>query len=562
VYASWLAVYRALLLVAAVMGIYLIYLAIDNRGKSGWRPLLVLLTGGLVYVCTKLIVSIVRGTPSVFVATRLNPIGAGLAAVGFFLLVIEYAGIRQPVSKRTAAGLLSVPAVASSLAWIDIRYLWRPIGRDPNTVSGYAWELTSLAVVNQLYMNLLMVGGIALLVRFGLRSRQFYNRQVGALVVAGAVSVTGNLAYYFGYVRFNPTPVAFVLAGSVIAWAMLRGGFLDIVPVGRGEVVDNLEAGVVIVDDDHRLVDTNEMASRMFGFRDSEPVVGRQIDDVFADHPTVGEIYWQSTETSDDVSREFQSETDERYFELEVVELPGRTALVGRALILRDITDRTQRKRALEEKNEKLEQLASVVSHDIRNPLSVMHGRVQLVRDGNDVDHQLDVIESNIGRIDDIVEDMLVITRGDGSRDPEPVGLAAVARQAWEHVDTGDASLEITGLDGVTVAGDRGRLVQLFENVFRNAAEHAGRAPTVRTGPVTEAECGDRGFFIADDGPGIPDETREAVLEDGYTTSEGGTGLGLTIVSTIVEEHGWQMRIADSESGGARFEITGVRPVE
>jgi len=93
-----------------------------------------------------------------------------------------------------------------------------------------------------------------------------------------------------------------------------------------------------------------------------------------------------------------------------------------------------------------------------------------------------------------------------------------------------------------TVA-DPSHLQQLFGNRFRNAVEHStADSPTVRVGRLLD------GFYVVDDGPGIPESEREQVFESGYTTSDAGTGFGLRTVS-----------LAESESGGARFEMRGFR---
>jgi len=88
---SWLTTYRALLLLSLVVGLFLLYQAASHRDRPGAKPLFVLVTGALLYVSVNLTVSTVRGTPTVFVVTRFTPLGAGLATVGFFLLVIESA---------------------------------------------------------------------------------------------------------------------------------------------------------------------------------------------------------------------------------------------------------------------------------------------------------------------------------------------------------------------------------------------------------------------------------------------------------------------------------------
>lgn len=78
---------------------------------------------------------------------------------------------------------------------------------------------------------------------------------------------------------------------------------------------------------------------------------------------------------------------------------------------------------------------------------------------------------------------------------------------------------------------------------------------TVDTGAMTLEPTG---FWVADDGPGIPDADRESVLEEGFTTASSGTGCGLAIVREIAEGHGWSVGVEESDAGGARFVFGGV----
>jgi signal transduction histidine kinase len=133
----------------------------------------------------------------------------------------------------------------------------------------------------------------------------------------------------------------------------------------------------------------------------------------------------------------------------------------------------------------------------------------------------------------------------------ERVDLAEAVERAWNTTVTEDATLEHDG-PLQSVEGDGTRLVTLFENLFANAVEHAGEDVTVRVGSL------DDGFYVADDGPGIPQEDREEIFESGYTTSETGTGFGLSIVESVADAHGWSVGVTEGEDGGARFEFTGV----
>lgn len=553
--ASWLVVYRGLLVSAVLLSVGILYFAFDQRGKPGFRPLLVLITGGLIYVATKLAVSVVRGTPPVLVVTRFNPLGAGLATAGFALFILEYTGIEQPVSRRTAALLFFIPAVVNTSVWLDLEYLWVPTGPDAATVSGYAWEFTSIAIMHQVYLNLVMIAGLILLVRFGLRSTGPFTSQVSALILAGVGPLIGNVIFYTGLVPFNLAPVMMVVSAGILLWVMIRGQFLDLVPISRDIVIDSVETGVLTVDTEHRVIDINRTARQLLGVNDNGQVIGQEIDEVLRECTAGREAYWSSTDL--DSGETFEFEFDDQYYEIEATDLTWANGRVrGRSFLLRDITEQRARQHELERKNESLERLVSVVSHDIRNPLNVVHSSAQIASEGRDVETQLERIQSNASRIEEILEDALTITREREPTNVELVDLSTVAERAWSHVETGAVTLETT--DGLSIECDVGRVEQLFENVFRNAIEHGDSVTTIRVGPLGTGEATSRGFFIADDGTGIPEEDRQRVLEDGYTTSEDGTGLGLSIISGISESHGWHMQITDSHTGGAQIEISGI----
>ncbi|MBP1922903.1 signal transduction histidine kinase [Halorubrum alkaliphilum] len=208
--------------------------------------------------------------------------------------------------------------------------------------------------------------------------------------------------------------------------------------------------------------------------------------------------------------------------------------------------------RELERQNAQLEQFASVVSHDLRNPLSVAQGNVDLLRDEYEID-RLDTVSDAHDRMETLIEDLLTLARqGDAIRGVESVGLAELSRACWEQVATEDATVSID--DPPMVMADRDRLRQLLENLFRNSVEHGGEGPNVTVGTLDDGN----GFYVADDGPGIPESERDRVFESGHSTVDSGTGFGLAIVAEIAEAHGWDVHVADATGGGVRFEITGV----
>lgn len=200
--------------------------------------------------------------------------------------------------------------------------------------------------------------------------------------------------------------------------------------------------------------------------------------------------------------------------------------------------------------NERLERFAGVVSHDLRSPLSIVAGRLELARTERD-DANLESAVAALDRASAIVDDALEFARlGREGVDRRPVSLASVIEAAWD-VAAGDAATLRFDEDLGTIDCDPRQLQRALENVLHNAVDHAGPAVCVRIGRLAGPEA----FYVADDGPGIPPTDRPTVFEYGRTSNSLGTGLGLAIVREIVDAHGWSVGVAESETGGARFEF-------
>ena len=215
--------------------------------------------------------------------------------------------------------------------------------------------------------------------------------------------------------------------------------------------------------------------------------------------------------------------------------------------------DREQQLRAreqdLSEQNERLEMFTSVVSHDLRNPLSVAEGYTELAQQEAGELEALETVEQALERMDVLIDELLTLAQqGESIDEKEPISVERVAVEAWETAETKQATLDIPE-DGDFDA-DRNRIQQLLENLFRNAVEHGGESVTVTVGAIDG-----NGFYVEDTGPGIPEGKREEIFEHGFTTSDDGTGFGLTIVDEIVDAHGGTISVVEGRNGGARFEI-------
>jgi PAS domain S-box-containing protein len=364
-------------------------------------------------------------------------------------------------------------------------------------------------------------------------------------------------------------------------------------------VLDAVPETVFVLDPTGRLVWWNRHATAATGYDDAELATLDPVDlvhesererfETWIDSLLAGALENPVVET-----QLIDADGESTPYEFVGALLDGHDGVSGAVATGRDISERRARQE-LERQNERLEEFAGVVSHDLRNPLTVAEGYLSLAQLEHQSEDLVRVAEAH-KRMYDLIDDLLTLARaGMAVGETEPVEIGTIARQGWASVDTGAGELTIEG--EATLEADPRRLRELFENLFRNAVEHGstGRemsshdavghgttssasrtrrqtergtgtdatpsvdaegvsvfsSVTVAVGPLAD----DGGFYVEDDGPGIPEEVREDIFESGYTTSERGTGFGLAIVEDIAEAHGWTVSIHEGRTGGARFEV-------
>lgn len=218
--------------------------------------------------------------------------------------------------------------------------------------------------------------------------------------------------------------------------------------------------------------------------------------------------------------------------------------------VLASAIERTNREQELQRQNDRLEEFTSIVSHDLKSPLNVAQGNVTLAREEYDSAH-LDDVADALDRSQALIEDLLTLARqGERVSDVESVSIGEIVEACWRTLETAEATL-VTETSR-TFRANRSSVRQLLANLVRNAVEHGGEDVTVIVGNVED------GFYVADDGPGIPETELGNIFEPGYSTADEGTGFGLNIVEQTVNAHGWEINVTASDSGGTRFEITGV----
>ena len=261
-----------------------------------------------------------------------------------------------------------------------------------------------------------------------------------------------------------------------------------------------------------------------------------------------------------------------RHMETHAAPLERPDEATAQVALTRDITEQVEREQQLEKtveeleaSNERLESFASMLAHELRNP--TMIGQIYSQQLPDDAEAEaVEYVTEAFDRIEDMIDVMLVLTRGgEAVGEQSPVELPTVAREAWTNVDAPDADLDVE-IDDI-IEADETYINHLFRNLFENAVEHGGTDVTVTVGDLDDVSSSggsedersesSGGFYVADDGPGIPAGDRDAVFEPGYTTAadSGGSGLGLAFVQKLAEVYEWNCAVTESAAGGARFEF-------
>lgn len=317
--------------------------------------------------------------------SRILYLGVVSIPVLWLILSLQYTGREKWLTPRTLLLLAVIPAITLILVWTNDLHglIWREFQVDASkpfaaanvTYGSFFW-------VSAAYSYLLILSGSILFLQSAWRSPNLYRSQGVALLVAALAPLAGNVLYISGLNPFpglDLTPFAFAITGVALAWAMFRFRLFDIVPVARDAVVEDLSAGVLVLDAQDRIVDLNPAAARIIGLA-PETAIGQAITQALSDWPTLLEKY-QEQQGGEVAGGEGAAQ---RHYELQISSLQDRDGrLTGRLLVLHDLTERKRTEEALQRQTIQLQATAEVArdAAAARDLDDLLYRTVNLVRD-------------------------------------------------------------------------------------------------------------------------------------------------------------------------------------
>ena len=316
-----------------------------------------------------------------------------------------------------------------------------------------------------------------------------------------------------------------VIGSTIQTGTFAAGSVSDLDETWCRHVVDDQE--MIVVADAGASVYADDIAREATGL---QCYIGAPI---VVDGETYGTLCY-----SDETAREREfGETEQRFVEL-------LTQWISYEI------EREKHYRTVAAQNERLNEFAGVLAHDIRNPLTAAIGYTEYAIETapSELATHLRTVLDSLDRIEDLITSTLSLAReGVDVGERDAVDLEDIAQGAWELVSPSNATLEVT--ESRIITADESRLRQLFENVFRNVDEHCGDEVTVTVRGT------DAGFEIINDGPEMPAEIADSVFSDSFGADR--VGLGLLIVERIVSGHGWDGTI-ETGPDETKFTFSGV----
>jgi PAS domain S-box-containing protein len=351
-------------------------------------------------------------------------------------------------------------------------------------------------------------------------------------------------------------------------------------------VLDSITEGILVCDTDHNLALANKGAQRMLSISVEEQ--GRQRLWQAVRDEKIRDFFELTLSAGDRVEdREFDVEIKglSRLLSISVLPLVRNRQVTGSLVYIEDITEKRSREAQLRraENLASLTTLAAGVAHEIKNPLGSLSIHIQLIQKAMEankelyynvhpeqtedddsrsyfsrLDKYLGVVNEEIDRLNRIVVDFLFAVRPmnmdfrEGNINALIEELAEFVRYELEEAKINcvldlEKDLPRTGFD-------ERYMKQALLNLIKNAQAAMDRGGTLTI--KTEFKDGQIDILVMDTGVGIPDANLYKICEPYCTTTETGSGLGLTLVFKIVREHRGEITVKSREGKGTRFKIT------
>ncbi len=510
--------------------------------------------------------------PAILKWSQISYIGVVCTPLLWFIFTLQYADWKEILTRRNIF-LLATPVTLNLLIkWTNGWHHWYYTSyqlKIEGTIHRIQFTRGDISWVFIMYSYLLLLMGTLVLAWLFIRSPRPYRNQLGIILVGALVPWLANLVHLFEVdvlSQLDATPMAFTITGMLIAWGLFRLRLLDLVPIARDKVMENIRDGVIIVDIRSRIVDLNSQAAELFS-EEARPIIGKPISKVLSGQLDLAALRQAGQETYTPIT--ITSRNSQRDYDLYLSPLKDqRKQLSGWLLVLHDVTERNRAEQALrqqaiilEKQNAELDAFAHTVAHDLKNPLAVMVGFSLWLEN-------LSRISRSGKQMANIIDELLLLAniRSKDDINTAPLAMAEIVEAAEQRLSTMIAEYQgtITLPESWPSANGYAPWVEeVWVNYLSNALKYGGTPPQLTLGATRVASAGGKvphcRFWIRDNGAGLTSEQQSQLFAE-FTrleqTRAAGHGLGLSIVKRIIEKLDGQVGVESEVGAGSEFWFT------
>lgn len=543
--------------VPALISVGVALLAWQHRSNPGGKPLVIHGLGSAVWILSYGLGTRVN---SQLIAPRMlgvSWLAAVVVAFSGMYVAVEYTErtwLKRPIALGSIGGYLCLEALVIGFNPGGLFYTRAP------TVIQTGTPVYEFGVWWAVHLFVVFVAATAMLGMFV----ESYFTQSGAYRQQARVILSGVVVIYLAAIievaglepypdlLYNATMAGSTILSVTFLWALFYADFLELTPIARRALLEDIDDAAVVLDHQDRLVYANGAAHDLF---DTDPeYVGLPADDFSF---SVGDQNLnQLTEMANGKTEiAITPNSKKRYFSVSA-------STVGdderrRAFVLHEITAEREYRQRVEEQRDSLDILNEVLRHDIRNNLQLILGYTELVTDTIDDDDELQRHLETINKNAEQAVDLTKVAREMAAvmiseeQELEPVSIRSVVMSEVEHFREAYPDANIITASEVQQVSVRANEVlgSVFRNLLKNAVQHNDKAvPTIVVSSKTE----DRhiNIRVADNGPGISDAAKEDIFGKGEKGLDSeGTGIGLYLVKSLVESYGGDISIEDRKEG-------------
>ena len=470
---------------------------------------------------------------------KIEYIGIMTLPVGWLAFAFQYSGIKKAVTRRNMAILSAVPFINLIICWTNYHHLfYKSVEMGTGVISPLVPVYGPAFWINILYSYSLIFAGIYLFLKKAIELGRKYTKQ-GIILAAGVmIPIIGNVIYLSGVSPLPPgydiTPLLFVFTGIILLWLIFFFGFLDIIPIAYRTIFENISDAVIVTDDSGKIVTFNDAGRRFISPRKR----GASMEGILPPEILEREKF----------SGKAEVRRRGKYYDVLVSPIyDGSNNFVGKAVILRDITERKKSEEQINQLNETLRIINKIMRHDILNDLQIARSSLELYLEEKDRKF-LDTVFSRMDKSIKLIEKMrqleMLLSSGKELREYD---MKEVINSVMENYE-----LEFKIKGNCTIKADEA-IHSVIDNIVRNAVVHSGTDKIDITMKGNNEECEIR---IADYGKGIPDEIKEKIFDERFKHGDmGGSGLGLYIVRKTIERYGGSIHVENNEPNGTVFVI-------